>query len=272
MGKRLLVLIDFSPYSPDLLKYVADWNRKLGAEIVLLHKTYPVVPALADAETKREMGKASCETAHAQLEELAKQIVPPDQKIIYEVTDGSLNSYLLQILSQPYEYLVFVGVKGTGMLKQLLIGSVALDVIEHSSQLVVAIPKNIQLCKHAKLHVAVADKYPLNVLAFQRFLEFLNPENISITFFSICDADNSKLKQEELLKELVALFQPRFAVDYIIYDGEQPLSSIKKIIRHPHEELLVIQKGSRLLTDMLFRKFLINELVYQGETPLVVLP
>lgn len=36
--------------------------------------------------------------------------------------------------------------------------------------------------------------------------------------------------------------------------------------------MLVVQKGSRLLTDQLFRQFLINELVYEGQTPLIVLP
>ena len=44
------------------------------------------------------------------------------------------------------------------------------------------------------------------------------------------------------------------------------------VINNKIDEMLIVQKGSRLLTDQLFRRFLINELVYEGQTPLIVLP
>lgn len=53
-----------------------------------------------------------------------------------------------------------------------------------------------------------------------------------------------------------------------IYEG----SNIKDVINSKVDELLVVQKGSRLFSDHLFRKFMINELVYEGQTPMIVLP
>ncbi len=37
-------------------------------------------------------------------------------------------------------------------------------------------------------------------------------------------------------------------------------------------ELRIVQKGLRLLTRPIFRKFLIDELEYEGQTLLIVLP
>jgi hypothetical protein len=58
----------------------------------------------------------------------------------------------------------------------------------------------------------------------------------------------------------------------VIYEGNNPFNDIKKVINNNNGQMLIVQKGSRLLTDHFFRKFLINELVYEGQTPLVVLP
>jgi len=74
------------------------------------------------------------------------------------------------------------------------------------------------------------------------------------------------------LRELCAMFVDRFNTDFAIYEGNNPFEDIKKVINNKIDELLIVQKGSRLLTDQLFRRFLINELVYEGQTPMIVLP
>ncbi|MBK7426529.1 MAG: hypothetical protein IPI60_05615 [Saprospiraceae bacterium] len=78
---------------------------------------------------------------------------------------------------------------------------------------------------------------------------------------------------EKELERLTALFKDRFNTSFEIYEGSNPFEDIKKVINNKIDEILIVQKkGSRLLTDQLFRKFLINELVYDAQTPLIVLP
>ncbi|MCU7574826.1 universal stress protein [Riemerella anatipestifer] len=54
MKKRIIVLVDFSEYSENLLKYASDWGSKVDVELVLVHQNNVLVPALADykIETK----------------------------------------------------------------------------------------------------------------------------------------------------------------------------------------------------------------------------
>lgn len=81
---------------------------------------------------------------------------------------------------------------------------------------------------------------------------------------------NNKIERQ--LIELCDLFSFRFNTNYAIYEGEDHFDDIKKTINNNIEELLIVQKGSRMLTDQLFRKFVVNELVYEGKTPLIILP
>lgn len=272
MKKRFIVLIDFSSYSKDLLLYAADWARSIEAELVLVHKTFVISPALADAESKKAMALAAREEAAHKLETFASELVPPGTIYSVEVTDGALESFLSALLSQPFEHLLFVGLKGTGLLKQLFIGSVALDVIEHTNEVVVAIPKHINRFSHEKLMIAVSDKHAFNVLALNNFLQFLDNQKTRIQFFYLAQPYEKTGNMEKQLKELAALFSARFPTGYKIYEGESPFEDIRKVINNKVNEILIVQKGSRLFSDQLFRKFLINELVYEGETPLIVLP
>ncbi|MBL7769766.1 MAG: universal stress protein [Flavipsychrobacter sp.] len=272
MKKRFIVLIDFSSYSKDLLMYAADWCRSIAAELVLVHKTFVMSPALVDTESKQAMALAAREEAAYKLEAFAKELVPPGTVFSVEVTDGPLEKFLQALLSQPFEHLLFVGLKGTGIIKQLFIGSVALDVIEHTNEVVVAIPRHINRFSHEKLMIAVSDKHAFNVLALNNFLQFLDNGKTRIQFFYLAQPYEKTENVEKQLNELTALFSTRFPTEYKVYEGESPFEDIRKVINNKVDEILIVQKGSRLLSDQLFRKFLINELVYEGETPLIVLP
>ena len=56
-----------------------------------------------------------------------------------------------------------------------------------------------------------------------------------------------------------------------IYKAKNAFGLLKDRVKHTADSFLVLQQGSRSLRDYLFRKFMINELVYNTQTPLIVL-
>jgi uncharacterized protein (DUF488 family) len=74
------------------------------------------------------------------------------------------------------------------------------------------------------------------------------------------------------LKELFELYSDKYDSLYELYQGDESLPSLKNIIMAKHNEFIIVQRGSRMFVDQVFRKFLINELVYEGHTPLIILP
>ena len=272
MRKRFIILIDFSDYSSNLIRYACDWAMQLDAELLLVHQTYVLAPALTDVEGKKNIAQQLKKDALCKLQSLSNELIPPIVKVSFFVSDLSLQITLPKILETPFESLIFAGIKGTGLLKKIFMGSVVLQVIESANHLVVAMPKEIATYSQRKIYVAVTDKYPLNQLELTKFLSFICCENTSITFFYLAKPTHNTDEMVNCPADLTMLYADRFSTDFTIYEGINIFADIKKVINNQIDEILVVQKGSRLLTDQLFRKFLINELVYEGQTPLVVLP
>lgn len=272
MKKRFIILIDFSEYSGNLIKYACDWGKQVNAELLLVHQSIVLTPALTDYETKQQIAEHTNEEALQKLKAMAKELIPLTIKVAFNVSESNLQLTLTKLLEDPYYNLIFLGIKGTGLLKKLFLGSVALQVIDNTRNCVVAMPKEIDTFSHEKIYVAVTEKHPLNVLELSKFLNFIDNKETTITFFYLAKPNEKTKGIEKHLNELKEMFSARYNTSFAIYEGNNPFTDIKKIINNNIDELLIVQKGSRLLTDKLFRKFLINELVYEGQTPLIVLP
>lgn len=272
MKKRFIILVDFSEYSSNLIKYACDWSKQVNAELLLMHQSIMLAPALTDNKSRQQIAEHTNEKALQKLKTLAKELIPPTIKVTFNVSESNLHLTIPKLLEEPYDNLIFTGIKGTDLLKKLFLGSVALQVIDNTKNCIVAMPKEIHTFSHEKIYVAVTEKHPLNILELNKFLNFIDNKNTTITFFYLAKPNEKTIGIEKHLKELKEIFSDKYKTAVAIYEGNNPLEEIKKVINNKIDEMLVVQKGSRLLTDQLFRQFLINELVYEGQTPLIVLP
>ncbi len=272
MRKRFIVLIDFSEYSSNLIKYACDWAKQVNAEILLVHQTMVMTPALTESEGKQQIAQHANNEALQKLELLAKELIFNTVKLSYNVSEIHLQITLPQLLAEPFENLIFVGLKGTGILKKIFLGSVALQVINNSNNTVVAMPKEIDTFSHREIFVAVNKKGPYDILKLNNFLKFIENENTNITFFYLAKPHEKTSGIEKQLQELSDLFSHSYSTRFAIYEGNSPFDDISMVINNKIDEMLIVQKSSRLLTDRFFRKFLINTLVSEGQTPLIVLP
>lgn len=272
MKKRFIILIDFSEYSSNLIKFACNWNKYVNAELLLVHQNTVLTPVFTDIDNKKSITEESNNQALQKLKVLAKRLIPLTVKVSYFVSECHLELTLLKLLDQPYENLIFVGLKGTGLLKKIFIGSVALEVIDNTKNIVAAIPKGIATFSPEKIFVAVSEKHPLNLLELTGLLDLIDKKKTSIIFFYLSKPNEKTRGTEKLLSDLCELFADRFNTSFTIYEGSSSFDDIKKVINNKVDEILIVQKGSRHLTDRLFRKFLINDLVYEGQTPLIILP
>lgn len=272
MNKRFIVLIDFSAYSRDLIKYACDWSQEANAKILLLHQTHPFLPAFAENEAREHLVQQANDQAREKLKTLANALIPDTIEVAYYVSEIDYHVTLPELLAEPFENLIFIGLKGTGILKKLFLGSVALRIIANTENTVVAMPKGIDSFSHEKIFVAVGEKKLLNIQQLDNFLKFMDHENTSITFFHLAKPKEDTTLIKEQLRNLSETYADRFTTNFAIYEANNRLDGIKGVINNKIDEILIVQKGSRILTDQLFSRFLINELVYEGQTPLIILP
>jgi hypothetical protein len=272
MKKRFILLIDFSEGSAGLIQYASEWSLQTGAELVLFHQVSVMAPASADPDSRSRIASLACEEALQRLRALGTRLLPTGIRATYEVSERGLKTALSALLAAPFEHLIFLGLKETGLIKKIALGTTTLRVIDHLAHIVAAIPADIRSFSHHQLHVAVSDRHPLNILELHHFLRFIDPHQTNITFFHLAKPSENLEGMEKQLRDLCALFAGKYRTDFVIYEGHHPAEDIRKVIRNATKELLIVQKGSRLLTDQLFRKFLVTDLVLGGQTPLIILP
>ena len=272
MKNRFIVLIDFSEYSEHLLRFAHEWGDRVRAEMLLVHSTTTVTPIMTPHESKVGMADHAHRAALKKLKAFAESVLPEGTSFKRLVSEKHPVTLLRPLLQEHYYHLVFLGLKGTGFLKKIFIGSQAVRIIDGIDSLIVAVPRNADCCSPDAIHVAVQQSRPLNVFELNKFLKFAGEKVNEICFFSIITPEDEARSTEKYLKELTGLYAEKRNASYKILKGRSALAGLKSVMSSRKNEFVVVQRGSRMFMQQVFRKYLINELVYEGHTPLIVLP
>jgi len=119
---------------------------------------------------------------------------------------------------------------------------------------------------------AALQSYPLNLIELNKIIRLNGEEGSKIVFFSVVTPEDDREATERYLKELSQLYSDNKETAYELYLGEKSWRDLKKIIKQKQNEFIVVQRESRMFMDQIARKFLINDLVYEGHTPLIIMP
>jgi len=272
MKAKCIALVDFSEYSDKLVKYAHQWAEKFESELLLLHAYEIVSPGMAGAENVMHIQQLTKEGVTEDLRKIIKDHLPMEAKARYSCSSKPLIYQLKEELNPTSFNFVFVGLKSTGSLKRIFLGSEATRIIEESNDLIIALPKDVHNANINKLHIAVSEDFKINTLLLSNFLKLCKKDKPILHFFNLAKQKKNTPEIENLFGHLEMCFGDDYKLEFSVFESENRIEDVKKVISNKDEELLVLQRGSRYLSDQLFRKMMINELVYEGNTPLMVLP
>ncbi len=264
---RIIALIDLNDPLENIVKFAEELAVVTGASILFVHKLNTFIPALEDIKSRNEILKLDKYEALASLRKVAGRNNSIQKN--YYVNDKDLLGILQDLKDLTVFDWVLVGLKKTSQLKKLLIGTTTISVIDESDLLTVAVPLNKEIPVPDSLVVAVNPKYPCN--HFQLNIVLNNLKHLrKVEFITVVTESDNELASKGFLDSLKTKYRA-FEPECKIFPGNNFSEEIKKYMQGRRNSFLVIQQGSRTLKDSLFRKFTINELVYNGETPLIVL-
>ena len=264
---RIIVLVDFSKNTENLLDFAFNLAKLNKAKVIFVHQVTGMVPALADEDSRNEILRVEIAEARLNLHDLAKGRIKEDA---FHVSPKPLLSILRDLSNINYFDWVLAGLKETRSLKHLLIGSTTLKIIDESSLLTLAVPVHKKITVPHKLHVGVTAKFSLNKIHLDNVLRSLKEHIEQLEFFTIIKDDEDEVEPREYLLEVQKEYEA-YNPQIQLYKGKVALELLKDRMKKTENSFLVLQQGSRSLTDKLFRSFMINELVYEAHTPLIVL-
>ncbi len=269
MKKRLLIPIDLSPYGSMLLRTASVWAQRTGAAIVLIHRVSGKVPTLTDSNLRSELLALQRSEAQNLLHEMLDAAGIPDH---VPVTLKVSNRDVLHTLNELHGHdghsdLVMVGIKGTGIMKKILLGSTATRIVEGLNRPVVALPLRTAFFPEG-IMVGVHHGTPFNVSGLHEVVRWFEGEVRVSRVFSVVPMDEVHTDSSTYVEELAR----QTGGPAVLVGGEDVLESINLLMQGHHTSLLALQRGSRAMTDRVFRDFLTNDLMHEGLVPLLVIP
>jgi nucleotide-binding universal stress UspA family protein len=267
---RIIALIDFSENSEIIIESAIAFSTITRAEIHLLHQVPSLTPVLSDSENKKNIIEAEKLDAKQKLDQLSRKYVLKN-KFNYHITEKEITCYLRKIQKDNIYDWVLLGLKRTGNLKRIFLGSTATSIVDETDLLTIALPLQSEFTLPATLAVGIHYNYPINKTALFDLLQNLGNSIQHIEFFTVVTENDSEVLALQYIKELKQSYI-QYNCEHQVFQGTQPLKEIKKYMLKNNNTYLVIQQGSRSLMDLLFRQLMVNELVYHAAIPLIILP
>lgn len=272
MKTRLVVLIDFSPYTAVVTEFAKKWNEILNTEILFIHKLNFPFPGLAIEEERENLIEFEKGKVISDLEAIIKSNFHDDKKVSYKIIEKGLINSLPTCLGNEYNDILFLGLKENGVLKKIFIGSTTLKIIEQINYTTITIPFEFKHFIPKSLTIALNIKYPLNKIAFNGLLKAVGSFIEKITFVSVITPKDNFKKNHDYLMKLTHEYNSIINSSFELVKGESVSNEIKEFINMNPETMLVVQKGTRSITDQLFRKFMINDLLSDSSIPIIIVP
>lgn len=271
MKKRLIIPVDFSPFANEQLRLAASWKSQYDLDLVILHKIDLVFPSLSSADARLKMEYELKRQAKNQVNELLEEVGLDINTPTYIFTESLVN-FILNSKTISQEDIIVVGMKGAGMLTQLLIGSTTTQLIDNLSHIIIGVPLDLKELYPEKLMVGIHHKSGLNTKSFSDLLKLISPTLNFVEFVSMVDADEDKAKTDSFLQQIQGQFSSLVKTDFKTFEGQNAFTSLKQFYGELDHSFLVVQRGSRSFSDHVFRKFMVNDLVFNSFSPLIILP
>lgn len=153
MAKKILIPIDFSPYSNKAIEYACPLALKQGLEVVLIHVFTDHTNIYQNAQENPELIDPRVGEVKRDLQQIVASIKNefPELHISTLLKDGNLYDEVKKIVSAENYEAIIMGTKGANGLEALLIGSNTFDVFLNTSTPVLAVPNSDKKLKTEKI-------------------------------------------------------------------------------------------------------------------------
>ena len=288
-GRNVLIPIELTDQINEVCTYGFYYAHKINADVVFLH-TY-LAPAytitssynteintysLADTEMLRRLMKSNSADVE-NLTNLVNRWIEageiPKVNFTFELREGVPEEEILTYCKKELPALVVMGTRSRYHKDENLIGSVTAEVLEACKSPVMAISLGISLLPEKIRRVAFLTNFDQkDLIAIDTAISFLNTDGLELVFIH---ATEKKESWDEVMlagiKEYFANHYPRLKTEYAFLDKEKNLDQIQSFLEASKIELVALNTKKRNLFFRFFNQGIATKLLFNTETPLLVM-
>lgn len=286
--RKILVPVDFSPYSEMACQYALEMAKKLKAEIMLLHIFYdPAIitePFGTTFTYQVKLDKYTREIENSAKNQMKEFALKLKQKLykdnVYNimvrsiVQGGIVDDSIIEYAENYKPGVIILGTKGKGEVSDDIIGSVASKVIEKVKIPVLAVPGDT---KYKDLNNIKSILYATNFdesdfQTIRKLMSLIRPFNLMIHCIHI-DFDAEDIWDKVKMDQIKHHFQKEYSEYNIkcgIITSENILKGIQKYVEDNKIGIISLTTRKRNIFQKLFNPSITRKMLFHSNTPLLV--
>ncbi|MBL0103351.1 MAG: universal stress protein [Bacteroidetes bacterium] len=268
---KILVPTDFSEPANKALNYAASLAVEYGAQIILFHvNEAPMLVAseMAFAIDYSEMDKDIMVNLEQEKKKIIEKYHYSEISIAY--TKGVAALEIISLSEKEHVDMIVMGVKGSNVLNEILIGSLTTRIISKSTCPVLAVPMDAPSHKPDK--VAFATNFNDHELQSLFVLsEMIRPFNAEICVVHVSDGKESHASHEipDFFVKQVRTNIPYDKISFHTSTQGSVEDALEKFIKDQNIDWLATAKRKRNFFERLTTRSLTSELAFHTHVPLL---
>lgn len=265
--KKILVPTDFSENANLALRHAIEIANKFGATICILH-AYQVATSAGNLVSIDSIVKADREEELATLIREIKHLLAPNTRIESQISKGNSVESICYSAEKLKADLIIMGTKGADGMKKLFLGSIASNVILHTSIPVLAIPTDFQNFHLKDITLALDGKKIEDLTLLKPMLDLVKGFDAVLDLLTVIDQDHPKARIDPDLEDY--LKNEGFYTYFLVKAGHI-VEGIRKFVAREKSDMLCLIHHPRGLFQNIFGASVAKEMVFDSGVPLMVL-
>lgn len=267
--KRILVAVDFSPYSIKACRIAFSIAKEINAKVKILHVFNNIYfPShIPFANIIKEEGYVGLlDKSRKQMLDLCLEVDKnisedkfPSVYYSYSLREGIIEEEVESFVLEYKPILLVLGTRGKNNNKKNILGSVTANLIEMTDVPVLAIPENIPIedVWRVRRIAFFTNIHRRDLMSFDYLVNHLMPyKDVSITLVHVATNNRKNIKMTEA--ELVDLKQyfnqkyPELNISYKLIDNYDIISKVKKFIEEEKVNIVAVNTQRRNILGRIF--------------------
>lgn len=270
----ILVATDFSPNANAAAEYAVMLAKKMNAKVTLFHSysiLFPVPNIPKEITDAKEWGKA----VEGELEKLAVNLrySAPGVAIDYLCKPGFPVDSITKLVNDRNIDLVVMGIKGAGMINELLVGSFTTDLIMKATFPVLVVPANarFQAIKHIVFATDCHEIHNYNSLNLMKEIAQHFSARINTIYIKQDEEEKDSVEKEAVRCRLDEYFE---GVPYSFHEAteEDIVEALNKFMTKTEADIAVTIPRKHNFFGSIFSGSNTKTLAFHTHIPLLTLP
>lgn len=277
MADRILIPVDFSPYSDKAIEYALQLQERSPQHIDLVHVFTEETNIYQQSLSNPELIHPKVAEAKRQMQERVKIICSsfPDIEVREIFTEGNLYTEVRKLAEQNTYNAVVMGTKGAFGLDALISGSNMYDVFLNTKLPVLAVPFQEKEFRIEKIGLLCNFKYgEIDVLKqaiklygteFELVLIHVNTTNDTISNIDKSfDVFIEKIIEETGIENISYVIK---AQNFFVQYKEDVSSAIESVIADERLDALLVTKSKKTFLRKIIEENIVKKMAYQIHIP-----